>query len=110
LDREKVLSVASRVGLEQVDILPFSDIPWYKLSKKSATKEKAIEALCSHLGFKTEEIAAFGDDFNDIGMLTLCGRGLAMKNAIQEVKDCADEICLSNEEDGVARWIEKNIL
>ena len=55
-------------------------------------------------------IAAFGDDFNDIGMLRLCGTGIAMENAIEEVKGVADEVCASNEKDGVAEWIEKNLL
>ena len=57
------------------------------------------------LQLSPDEIAVFGDDFNDIGMLRLCGRGIAMENAIAEVKQAADEICLSNEQDGVARWI-----
>ena len=56
-----------------------------------------------------DEIAVFDDDFNDIGMLRLCGRGIAMENAIAEVKQAADEICLSNEQDGVARWIAAQI-
>ena len=110
LDKEKVEKVASVIGLENVDYLPFSDIPWYKLSKKGATKEKAIEALCSHLKISPAQIAAFGDDFNDIGMLKLCGKGIAMKNAIPEVQKIADEVCKSNEADGVADWIKENIL
>ncbi len=100
LDKEKVEKVASVIGLENVDYLPFSDIPWYKLSKKDATKEKAITELCRHLNISSSKIAAFGDDFNDIGMLKLCGKGLAMENAIAEVKKAA-----SNENDGVAKWI-----
>jgi len=110
LDKEKVEKVASVIGLDQIDYLPFSDIPWYKLSKKAATKEKAIKELCRHLNIKSSEIAAFGDDFNDIGMLTLCGKGIAMENAIAEVKQAADEVCASNENDGVAKWIEENLL
>ena len=90
-------------------MLPFSDIPWYKLSKKGATKEKAIEALCNHLKISPSQIPAFGDDFNDIGMLKLCGKGIAMGNAIKEVKEAATEICQTNENDGVARWIEKSL-
>ena len=105
LDKEKVEKVASVIGLENVDYLPFSDIPWYKLSKKAATKEKAITELCRHLNISSSKIAAFGDDFNDIGMLKLCGKGLAMENAIAEVKKAADEVCASNENDGVAKWI-----
>jgi Cof subfamily protein (haloacid dehalogenase superfamily) len=107
LDKEKIIKIASSVGLEQVDYLPFSDIPWYKMSKKDATKERAIEALCKYLNIQPVQIAAFGDDFNDIGMLKLCGKGIAMENAIAEVRQIADEVCASNEADGVAKWIER---
>ena len=110
LDKEKIEKVASVIGLENVDYLPFSDIPWYKLSKKAATKERAIEELCHHLNITSSKIAAFGDDFNDLGMLSLCGKGIAMENAIDEVKKAADSVCASNENDGVAKWIEKNLL
>lgn len=110
LDKEKIEKVASVIGLENVDYLPFSDIPWYKLSKKAATKERAIEELCHHLNITSSKIAAFGDDFNDLGMLSLCGKGIAMENAINEVKKAADSVCASNENDGVAKWIEKNLL
>ena len=109
LDREKVSKVVSSLGEDKIDYLPFSDIPWYKLSPKNATKEKAIEALCNYLKILPDNIAAFGDDFSDIGMLKFCGKGIAMKNAINQVKIIANEICLSNEEDGVARWLEKNV-
>ncbi len=110
LDREKIEKIASSIGIEKIDYLPFSDIPWYKLSKKDATKEKAIEALCSHLKISPAQIAAFGDDFNDIGMLKLCGKGIAMANAIDEVKQISDDVCKSNEQDGVAAWIKENLL
>ena len=110
LDKEKIEKVASSIGVNQIDYLPFSDIPWYKLSKKGATKERAIEVLCNHLKITPAQIAAFGDDFNDIGMLKFCGKGIAMENAISEVKQVADITCRSNEEDGVAHWIEENLL
>lgn len=48
--------------------------------------------------------------YADIGMLKICGIGVAMGNAIQEVKDIADAITLSNEEDGVAVYLEKWII
>ena len=110
LDKEKVSKIAASIGEGRVDFLPFSDIPWYKLSLKEATKEKAVSALSEKINIPLSKIAAFGDDFNDIGMLKLCGKGIAMENAIEQVKQVADEVCQSNENDGVARWIEKNIL
>ena len=110
LEKEKIEKVASCIGIENVDYLPFSDIPWYKLSKKNATKEKAIESLCARLNVEPQTIAAFGDDFNDIGMLKIAGRGVAMQNAIPQVKQAAGEVCDSNENDGVAKWIQSNLL
>lgn len=108
-DDDKALEIASVLGIDEVDFIKFSDIPWYKFSKKNATKEKAIQRLSQHLKIPVAEMAAFGDDFNDIGMLKMCGHGIAMQNAIEEVKLCASEVTLSNEADGVAEWIYRHI-
>jgi len=75
-----------------------------------AKKSFAVNALCQHWGIYLEETVAFGDDLNDIDMLECAGKGVAMANALDEVKQAADEICKSNDEDGLAIWIEKNIL
>lgn len=84
LDEEKVKKTASVIGIDQIDFLPFSDIPWYKLSKKDATKEKAINVLCKHIKIPPEKVAAFGDDFNDIGMLEFCGKGFLQCKILPE--------------------------
>ena len=57
-----------------------------------------------------EEIAAFGDDENDIDMLKACGLGVAVSNALPDVVEAADQTTLSNEEDGVADFIERSVL
>jgi len=97
-------------SIDSCDYLPFSDIPWYKFSSATATKEHSIKILSEKLNIKIEEIVAFGDDFNDIGMLKLCGTGVAMQNAIPQVKEIADVITKTNNDDGVAKYIEENIL
>ncbi len=66
--------------------------------------------ICSLCGIKVDEIIAFGDDYADIGMLELCGKGIAMGNAINEVKEKADEIIGSNDEDGIAEYLSSVIL
>ncbi len=66
--------------------------------------------IAADLGIKPEEIVAFGDNHNDIGMLRLAGLGVAMGNAHDEVKAAADYITLSNAEEGVAVVIEEMIL
>lgn len=107
-DGEKVKQVAEQIS--DCDYLPFSDIPWYKLSCKNATKENAIQFLSDYLKIPTENMVAFGDDFSDMGMLKMCGTGVAMGNAIPQVKEIADEITENCDEDGIAVWIEKNLL
>lgn len=66
--------------------------------------------LGEYLGVESEEIMAFGDGLNDVSMICAAGVGVAMENAIDEVKAAADLITYSNEEDGVARTIETYIL
>lgn len=77
---------------------------------KSATKFNAIKKLAKLWGISISDITAFGDDFNDIEMLTHCGVGVAMKNAITEVLQVADEVTDTNNDDGVAKYIMNRIL
>lgn len=107
-DSEKAKEIAKSISA--CDFLPFSDIPWYKFSPASATKENAISILCKKLDISPKEILALGDDFNDIGMLKLCGKGIAMGNAIPQVKAAADGMTKTNNEDGVAWYLENLIL
>lgn len=78
--------------------IPFSDIPWFKLAPKTATKENAILFVSDFFNIPTAKMISFGDDFSNIGMLKLCGKGIAMGNAINEVKQAADDITLTNNE------------
>ena len=62
--------------LSDCDCARFSDGEWYKFTKKTATKERAILIFCAVSGISAEEITAFGVDYVDIGMLKLCGLGI----------------------------------
>ena len=93
-----------------VDCAKFSGGNWYKFTKKTATKENAILKICEHCGISTAEVIAFGDDLPDAGMLQLCGLGIAMGNAIDEVKAAADIVIGGNDEDGIADYLEKTLL
>ena len=76
----------------------------------SATKWQALTAVVAHFDLNPSQIAAFGDDYNDVEMLANVGIGVAMENAIAKAKAAAKHICGDNNSDGVARWIEENIL
>ena len=73
-------------------------------------KMNAIEIISKDQNIPLSEIAAFGDGLYDIEMIKNCGTGIAMENAIDLVKNISKDICRDNNEDGVAKWIEKNIL
>jgi len=107
-DADKAEEIASVV--ENCSAVAFSDIPWYKFAPKSATKENGIKYISEYLKIPLSEMISFGDDFSDIGMLKTTGRGIAMGNAIEEVKAIAGDVTKSCDEDGVADYIERNVL
>lgn len=82
----------------------------YGFISGKAGKLQAIQSLACRLNISMDEIAAFGDDRNDIEMLKACGLGIAVSNAIPAVREAADKITLSHNEDGVAAFIESEIL
>lgn len=90
-------------------ITKFSDSEWYMLTPKSVSKENAVLELCKKSGIELTDIFAFGDDYSDIGMLKLCGKGIAVGNSISEVKDAADLVIGCNDDDGIAKYIERFI-
>ena len=96
--------------LKEYDSIRFTDGNWYKFTKKEATKENAIAKLCEILGISEKNVMAFGDDLADIGMLKMCGIGVAMGNAVDEVKEVSDIVIGTNDEDGIAAFLEENIL
>lgn len=80
------------------------------IMNRNATKAKGVARIAEYFGIALSDIVAFGDDYNDIGMLRECGVGVAVANGIDEAKAAADEVCEDNDSDGVAKWLDKNIL
>ncbi len=77
---------------------------------KGIDKAKALESFLNIIGCSRKELMACGDGFNDLTMIKYAGLGIAMANAREEVKACADYITAGNDEDGVALAIENFIL
>ncbi len=73
-------------------------------------KSYAMSALVQKLGIDLEEVIAIGDGAADINMIQMAGTGIAMANATEGVRRCADFTTLSNDEDGCALAIEKAIV
>lgn len=78
--------------------------------KPGINKSTGLSVLSENLNIPKEEIIAVGDADNDIAMIKFAGLGVAMGNAFPQVKEVADYITATNDEDGVAKVIEKFVL
>jgi len=77
---------------------------------KGVSKAEAMKKIGERHGIRREEMIAIGDGDNDLEMLEYAGLGIAMGNAHEEVKEAADAVTASNDEDGIAKAIQKYIL
>ena len=84
--------------LKMVSTLPYN----LEIFDAVAGKDWGLLQICRHLGVRPEECIAFGDADNDTDMIKAAGIGVAMGNALDEVKAAADFVTKTNEEDGVA--------
>lgn len=84
-----------------------SEAHYLEFIPNHATKGTALEHLCQALGYTKDNAIAFGDAENDLAMIKTAGLGVAMQNGFEMVKEAADVITLSNDEDGVAYLVKK---
>ena len=96
-----------REALSDCDCIRFSDGRWYKFTRKGVTKENAIHIVCDSCQIGLTDVIAFGDDYADIEMLKMAGIGVAMGNAIPEVKEIADLVIGANDDDGIAAYLNQ---
>lgn len=80
---------------------------YFEFTAKGIDKAKALDSVLSPMGYKPENIIAFGDGQNDASMIKYAGIGVTMANAVDELKNVADEVTLSNEDDGIAYTLNK---
>ena len=91
---------------EQMEV--FRSAPFFlELPPKGIDKAQSLQRLLTHLGLERESLMAFGDGFNDLSMIQFAGQGVAMANAVEEVKSIADFVTTFNEEDGIAHALEQ---
>lgn len=114
----KCLIVGEPVPLAKLEIKMKKDLdgkmnvfrsePFFlELVPNGIDKARSLAVLLDELNMKPEDMIAVGDGFNDLSMIKFAGLGVAMANAQEVVKEEADYITLSNEEDGVAAVVNK---
>lgn len=80
-----------------------------EISAAGVTKASGVAWVAARLGVEAEDVVVFGDMPNDIPMLSWAGRAVAVANAHPTVKAVADEVTATNDEDGVAVWLEREL-
>lgn len=112
-----LVSSDEKLSMEQVKSVLTEDVycttanaNLFQIMSRAATKWNGICVMLESLGISAKEAVYFGDDYDDLEPIINCGMGVAMANANQDVLSAARYTALSNNEDGVARFIEERIL
>ncbi|MEC0372533.1 Cof-type HAD-IIB family hydrolase [Paenibacillus chibensis] len=92
-------------GLEITNSSPHN----LEVNPQGINKAAGIRKVCDLLGLDMSEVIAVGDSMNDLAAIQAAGLGVAMGNAQQVVREAADFVTASNDEDGIAKVIEKFI-
>ena len=95
--------------MDELDV--YRSEPFFlEIVPKGVNKANALEALCNEMGISREEVMSFGDGYNDITMIEYAGMGVAMSNGNNLIKERADYVAPSNDEDGIVSVLEKFVL
>lgn len=92
---------------DSVRSLVSSKVAMVQVMARTASKGMALQALVQRWDLTLDHVVSFGDDVNDVEMVEESGLGVAMSNAVPEVKAVANYITGSNDEDGVAVVLER---
>ncbi len=109
---ERVVAMESELKSEYGEVMNiYRSEPFFlELVPLGIDKAQSLSVLLQKIGGTKGEMIAFGDGFNDLSMIEFAGVGVAMANGQDAVKSRADVVALSNDEDGVADFIERELL
>jgi Cof subfamily protein (haloacid dehalogenase superfamily) len=97
---------ATRIAGEH-GVVTYSGARFVEISAAGVTKAAGVAAVCERLGVDADAVVAFGDAHNDLAMLRWAGHRVAVANAGEDVLAEAHEVAPANDDDGVARVIER---
>jgi Cof subfamily protein (haloacid dehalogenase superfamily) len=105
-----VIAVEIKAALGDALHITKSKANFLEFLHPEGTKGHAVKSLASHYGCDLSQVIAIGDSWNDHEMLEVAGLGVAMENAVVSLKEMADFITLSNNDDGVKHVIDTFVL
>ena len=118
MELESIQSIKEEINLKNLGIVNLSkclinnELPKEKpffldVTCKGTSKGDAIKKLCEYLKINLKDSVALGDSYNDLSMFEVVGHSVAMGNAPEDIKRIVDEVTDTNNEDGVAKFLEK---
>lgn len=105
-DLEQVLVVATELAGEDASAT-LAGVSFVELAAPGVGKETTLAQLAADRGVQPDAVVAFGDHLTDLAMIVWAGLGVAVANAHPAVLAVADEVCASNDDDGVAIVLER---
>jgi Cof subfamily protein (haloacid dehalogenase superfamily) len=108
-DKEKYEVVKEKYLQQNKYTIATSQKGFIDINPKNASKGNALMILADHFGYSLDEIVVFGDQDNDVSMLEIAGIGIAMENGSNNAKSVSKFVTKSNNEDGFADWVFKNL-
>lgn len=113
-DDKDAIKLVEKLSRENDDVNPilmqdsFGEHKWVEIMPKNVNKPTSIEWLEKYFNIDNQDVMAFGDGLNDVDMLKYVGVGVAMKNALAEVKSVAKLVTdKPNTEDGIVDFLKK---
>ncbi len=118
LKLEKIQNIKEEINLKNIEIVNLSkclvnnklpkEKPFFlDITCKDTSKGNAMKKLCEYLQIDLKDSVAIGDSYNDLTMFKVAGYSVAMGNAPEDIQKIVDEVTDTNNEDGVAKFLEK---
>ena len=101
------IAPALHAPFDEIVTAAFSAPFYFEFTDKGIDKAKALNTVFPEMGIHSENIIAFDDGHNDRSIIEYAGIGVAMGNAVDALKEIADDVTLSCDEDGIAAGLEK---
>ena len=110
-DPDRVTGWVDELKLQYPELYIVKSTPYFcEIGCAEAKKSLGVEFLCNMWGYKKEEVLTIGDQNNDIDLVMAGGVGVAMGNGTPELKECADFITDTVENDGFVKAVEKFVI
>ncbi|MFD1735285.1 Cof-type HAD-IIB family hydrolase [Bacillus salitolerans] len=109
-DEDKVSEIRRHLSDVHAEVIDHRrwGAPWHviEIVKSGLNKAVGLKRVAEHFSIPTDRIIAFGDEDNDFEMIEYAGHGVAMGNAIEQLKSLSNYVTKTNEEDGIAHYLE----